>query len=291
MVVLFGATGRLGSAIQAKLSSNPNFTVMSIARTARPGVTAMDISQTSVRPAQIAALSSWATPFNQVILIDAILDKSSALAMRRSLAQAADFITETSQALRDQGKRVVLMTASTTAVLSPLGYQTPYGIAKRKQLSRYATAEIPGLAFLFPKLLLSESNSEIQKAHVNDLLAPLHYLPHLTSTYAEAALLIAESANRTHADFRISSPLGLLTPAQPLTFGIRQKAVTLLAVVPLAFAASTFGRNSPQLHRLATYGKLFATPPPLRRRIDHHLAPKARVAKLARRLGLPITFP
>lgn len=278
LVIVFGAGGRLGRALLPVLAAGP-WVVVAVARKEKPpdppptvhwiqiDVTEVDLWERSLR-----VFCGMAEIHDRVIIVDLLLDKASVTTMRRSLAAGTAYIARLRLRLAAVSRPSSLVLASTTAVLAPWLYQTPYGLAKRRQLRRYASVGMTGQALLLPQL-------------VNGEAGPQTTSDRLVWTYADAASRVlqavaderkAKSAELRLVTARVDRPLCRGTAAHR---SLRLRAA--LQVLELHIASWTSQRDSPLAHRLASRGRLELTPGWLRRRIDHHLVP----ARLVRLLG------
>jgi NAD(P)-dependent dehydrogenase (short-subunit alcohol dehydrogenase family) len=278
LVIVFGAGGRLGRALLPILAAGP-WVVVAVARKEKPldlplavhwiqvDVTEVDLWERSLR-----AFCGMAEIHDRVIIVDLLLDKASVTTMCRSLAAGTAYIVRLRSRLAAVSRPSSLVLASTTAVLAPWLYQTPYGLAKRRQLRRYASAGMAGQALLLPQLVNGESGPQT---------TPDRFV--WTYAYAAALVLRAVAAERRAEPAR----LRLIIPRvdRPLCRGaVAHRSLWLraaLQVLELHIAIWTSQRDSPLAHRLASRGRLELTPAWLRRRIDHHLVP----AHLVRLLG------
>lgn len=291
IVLVFGATGRLGSTTVEALHR----TGVTVARLAR-GTTAtasppdLTVDVTDQTGAELRALRGLTEGHAHVTLLDAVLDRASVTTMRASLGGAAALVSAVAADLQHRGHAVRVVSASTTAVLAPALYQTPYGRAKRWQLAHYATVRVPRRAVLLP--VLCHHNSPDQAGDINSVswLTPLTNLARITWSYERAATALAEACVGTGSNgFELVVPSD--RPIIPTdVFPMRRRVVAALAVVPVTIASLTVSRSSPHARRLASRGRLYITPTPLRRRIDHHLAPPGRVTSLARRLDASVIW-
>ncbi|WKU04473.1 hypothetical protein [Micromonospora sp. HUAS LYJ1] len=84
--------------------------------------------------------------------MDVVLDRRGVDAMHRSIRGATEGVLQLRTEFRAAGQETTLIAASTTAVLAPGLYQTPYGLAKRRQVVTYARSGVAGAALLLPQL-------------------------------------------------------------------------------------------------------------------------------------------
>lgn len=285
LIIVFGAGGRLGRALLPVLAAGP-WTVAAVARKERPpdppsAVRWMqiDVTEVSLWEQNLLLTCDLAETHDQVVVVDLLLDKTSVTTMRRSLAAGTAYVLRLRSRLATMNRPSSLVLASTTAVLAPWLYQTPYGLAKQRQLRRYASAGMTGQALLLPQL-------------VNGKAGPDPASSRSEWTYADAAARVLCAASAA----RITAPtmLRLVVPQldrpvrQEITEPRRPRPDAVAQVLKLHIASWTSQRNSPLAHRLASHGRLELTPGRLRHRIDHHLVPAHRVRLLGRRLGVDI---
>jgi hypothetical protein len=284
LVIVFGAGGRLGRALLPLLADGP-WVVVAIAREEKPPNPApnvrwiqIDVTEIESWEPSLHVFCSMAEIHDRVIIVDLLLDRATVRSMRWSLAAGTAYITRLRSRMTDVNRPCSLVLASTTAVLAPWFYQTPYGLAKQRQLARYASTGFVGRALLLPPLVDAESDDAV-------ILARLVW----TFTEAAARLLRAVFATRT------TEPTGLcvVTPGvdrsscQPVgTSPVRLR--TIAQVLELHLGCWAIRRDSPHAHRLASHGRLELTPTWLRRRVDHHIVPASLVGRLARRLDTEV---
>lgn len=283
LVIVLGASGRVGQALLPRLA-DASRDVVAVNRRNRPAAAAtarwvrMDTTQADRWEHSLDELCAMAKDRTQVIIVDLVLDKASVATMRSSLASVTAYALRLRARLAAVNRPSSLVLASTTAVLAPWPYQTPYGLAKRRQLRRYAAESMTGEVLLLPQLVSGQSAAGPSPAA-------------LTWTYAHAATrleqAVADVGNTTFSGLRLVTPARAQVAEQEgtcarLAAGLR----TLGRVVALHVLILTIQRNSPLAHRLASRGRLELTPRWLRRRVDHHLVPERLVRRLRRTAGL-----
>ncbi len=249
----------------------------------RRGEVAADVTDPVSRQKLVDTLPTMLGAGRQVALVDAVLDRSSVAAMRASLAGAAESIATAAHRLAAAGRDVRIVAASTTVVLAPVPYQTPYGRAKLQQLHRYAAAGVPVCAWLLPMLRDTPPPGTWRPCR-------LACFPRIVWPYQQAAAALTEEClNSTHEPgLHVKAPTDQATcPAgrcRQHACRIASAMAAGLAAVPFTLARLTGWRESPAAQRYASYSLLHLTPRPVRVRVDHHLAPHQRISRLTRRL-------
>lgn len=283
LVIVLGASGRVGQALLPRLSGASG-DVVAVSRQNRSAAAAalwmhVDVTQADRWERSLNDLCTMARDRAQVIVVDLVLDKTSVATMRASLASATAYTLRLRVRLAAVNRPSSLVLASTTAVLAPWPYQTPYGLAKRRQLRRYAAEGMTGQVLLLPQLVSGNSEADDPPSAA------------VTWTFDNAAAQLQQSvssvANPMSTGLRLVAPAcdqvtgEEVVSARP-AIGLR----TLARVVTLHALMLTIRRDSPLAHRLASRGRLELTPQWLRRRIDHHLVPEYLVRRLYRTASL-----
>ncbi|WFF08880.1 hypothetical protein O7622_10145 [Micromonospora sp. WMMD1076] len=187
--------------------------------------------------------------------------------MRRSIRGATEGVLHLRAEFRAAGQETTLIAASTTAVLAPGLYQTPYGLAKRKQVVTYARSGVTGTALLLPQLgQRSRTTSKPQ--------------PPWSFERAAQALLTAVSA----------APLNGFTVRVPAFVADVESSHTDTSGSTLRahLHSLVLDRDSMLAHRAAARSRLGWTPERLRFRLDHHRAPAELVRRFANRYHLAV---
>lgn len=150
LVLVFGAGGRLGRTLLPILATGP-WGIMAVTRNNKPPAPPrnvhwiqIDVTEVDLWERSLRVFCGMADIYDRVIIVDLLLDKATATAMRQSLAAGLVYITRLRSRLATVDRPSSLVLASTTAVLAPWLYQTPYGLAKRRQLTRYARRAYQG---------------------------------------------------------------------------------------------------------------------------------------------------
>jgi hypothetical protein len=273
LVIVFGAGGRVGQALLPILAPGP-WDVVGVARKEKPAVRPpnvhwiqVDVTDTQHWERSLRVFCGMADIYRQVIVVDLLLDRSTVSAMRRSLAAATAYVTRLRSRLEAVERPCSLVLASTTAVLAPWPYQTPYGRAKRSQLIAYRAAGYVGGAVLFPSLV--DNHGYAKAAQLIERTVGLTR----RGTPTRLELVATHDKNRIDpvANCHASTPL---------------RRVANVAAVHLQSWLTQ--RDSPHAHRLASHARLALTPQRLRYRVDHHVMPANLLHKLARRLDVSI---
>lgn len=284
LVIVFGASGRLGRALLPILTDGP-WVVVAVAHQQKPPNPPsnihwiqMDVTELDSWEPSLCVLYGMAEIHDRVIIVDLLLDRTTVRAMRWSLAAGTAYITRLRSRLTDVNQPCSLVLASTTAVLAPWFYQTPYGLAKQRQLKRYASSGLVGQALLLPRLVDGQCDCVVTSAR-------------LVWTFNEAASLVLRAVFATRATE--PSALCVVTPGihRSCSQSVGTSLVrmgTITQVLELHLKCWTIRRDSPQAHRLASRGRLQLTPKWLRRRVDHHIVPASLVGRLARRLDADV---
>jgi hypothetical protein len=272
VVVILGASGRLGHAL-CPLAARAGFDVVAVARTPLdiegPGdarwITA-DLTVAEDRARVAAVVDAWTAGYDHVCVVDSVLDRSGVNAMRRSVQGVTDAVVRLRDRLSAGGRPWALLAASTTAVLAPGPYQTPYGLAKRRQIITYARSGVSGAALLLPQLTPLPC-------------AKTACRPVWSFDQAARRLVAAALTAPTRPGFTIRVPD--LADAAPGASPVPLSEVG--AAIRTHLRSLVLERDSMQAHRAAARSRLRLAPLLLRRLIDHHLAPVVLVRRFAHR--------
>lgn len=273
VLVLLGASGRLGRAVQP-LAVAAGFHVVAVARTPpaapRSGSTqwvGADLTVVRDRARVAAAVTNRTASSGPIYVVDVVLDRSGVDAMRRSIRGATEGVLQLRTEFRAAGRETTLIAASTTAVLAPGLYQTPYGLAKRRQVVTYARSGVAGAALLLPQL--GPETGTASK-------------PQPTWSFEQAAqALVSAVSAAPHHGFTVRVPA--------LAADVRSSHVAINDSTLLAHLHSlVLDRDSMLAHRAAARGRLGWTPERLRLRFDHHHAPAELVRRFAKRYHLAV---
>lgn len=271
-VIVLGATGRVGRALLPILADGTR-TVIGVVRDKKPDMTRPDlhwmqvnVTERDVWRRSLLALSGIASIYQRTIVIDLVLDRRTVSAMRRSIADTTGYTRKLVDTIAERGSAPVLVAASTTAILAPWLYQTPYGLAKRRQAESYAT--IPGSQImLLPSLSAQSDNSGA------------------AWNYQRAALIVAATVHTVAIAANPSARLWL-----PTLLPLPRLSSTLISRLAEATGAHlrcfVSRRDDPWAHRRAARSRLDLTPRSLRTRVDHHIAPRHLAARFARHSNL-----
>lgn len=274
-VVILGASGRLGRRLVPSFAA-AGFDTIGVARTwaqvGRPVPNRWvigDLTTPEERLRVAATIAGCIAEDGQLCVVDVVLDRRSVDAMRHSLQGVTDAVLELRERLRSRTRGMMLIAGSTTAVLAPSLYQTPYGLAKRRQVITYAHSGMAGAAVLLPAL--SEQVGM-------DTSSPRRQV----WSFDRAALRLVAAASGAASGRGFAIHVPDLAPAQAA--GNRAAPTVSAGAIALAHLQSLVtDRGSMQAHRDAARGRLRLLPKRLRRRIDHHMAPAELVSRFAAR--------
>ncbi len=263
-VIVFGASGRLGQALLPRLAK-ADLAPIAVARASEPGTPApgvhwLQIDVTDERHCRRAlpVLQRLASLYGRVVLVDLVLDRRSVSAMRDSTIDSTRYVCALGRRFSTGGHVVSYVLASTTAILAPWPLQTPYGLAKRRQLARYLCAAQPTAALLLPPL-------RPEAAQERDTLS---------WTFERAAGQLVVQAQHPRGS-------RLVAPAA-VAVGTRS-AMRWSELAGLHVASFLSERDSPLAHRRASHARLQLVPVRWRSNVDHHGAPDVLVQRAARR--------
>lgn len=277
-VVILGASGRLGRRL---VPSFAGFDTIRVARTpahvGQPGPNRWiigDLTTPKERSRVAATIAGCIAEEGQLCVVDVVLDRRTVKAMQDSLQGVTDAVLELRERLGSRSRGMVLIAGSTTAVLAPSLYQTPYGLAKRRQVVTYAHSGMAGAALLLP--MLSEQAGM-------DTASPQRQV----WSFDQAALRLAAAASGAVSGGGFAIHVPDLAPAQAA--GDRAAPTVSAGTIVLAHLQSLVtDRGSMQAHRDAARGRLRLSPKRLRRRIDHHMAPAELVSRFAARYRVTV---
>lgn len=270
LAVVFGAGGRLGRTLLPRLAG-PGLTTVSVTRHGGPAQQdggfhqlRIDLMYPRQRARGRSVLEGLARDHESIALLDLVLDRHSVTTMRRSIAASTTFVLGLGGYLRMQHCQVSYVLASTTAALAPWVFQTPYGIAKKRQLAAYLTDASPTAAVLLPALAFEpscvSSSAGWSYSHAADVLAR-----HVEAPITSSRLLVPAPRGGSH----IRSP-------NAWAGGLAQ------------LASLTWRRDSPEAHRQASRTRLRLVPVRWRPKLDHHGAPEGLVQGAARQYRVQI---
>lgn len=272
-VVILGASGRLGHRL-LPLFAAAGFATIGVTRAAAvtkpPGVRwiTADLTSPEDRRRVAVRVGTQIEANARIRIVDAVLDRRGVDAMRQSIQGATDTVLLLDRLLAPTAAEVSVLAASTTAVLAPGLYQTPYGLAKKRQVVTYARAGMTGAALLLP-VLGEDMNSQASRV----------------SSFDEAARRLAATATVCGNGFTIRVP----DLASAMASGQWPAQRPLARTVLLAHVRSLLAnRDSMWAHRDAARGRLRLSPQRLRQRIDHHQAPAELLRRFADRYHVTV---
>lgn len=279
VAVILGASGRLGRQL-TRTFATAGFDTVGVARPSggfgQPDSTrriSADLAIAEDRARVPTTVATWAAGRRRIYIVDAVLDRTGVDAMRQSLQGVTDTVLSLRDGLVESIPETILIAASTTAVLAPGLYQTPYGLAKRRQVVTYARAGMAGTALLLPTL------SHQADAAANEPRWRVKAFDQAANRLAAAATPRPGFAIRIpdlDLDLVELSGVGAL-PTPAANAFLRAHVHSLVT-----------DRNSMQAHRNAAGARLGLTPSRIRRRVDHHLAPVELIRRFADRYHVTV---
>ncbi len=276
LIIILGASGRLGTALLPHLL-NLDVDIVGICRKQPTGPCTRarwllaDVADHQRANRAATELARLSTGYPQTVLIDLCLDRSSVTAMRDSIKSAAHFTDLLAARAVNRRQSLLIVTASSTSVLAPWALQTPYGVAKRRQLQHYAASGVNGSALLLPKLRTDGSDACLG-------------LPTWTYELASRQITARLQSDADSDAFVVYVPTVLTTPMPRR----RRKLFLTMRDVVRWWGKRVGQPNSPLAHRNASRALLDLLPHHVRRHVDHHLAPPGLVQRLATRHNISV---
>ncbi|WP_322769438.1 NAD-dependent epimerase/dehydratase family protein [Frankia sp. Cr1] len=279
-VVVLGASGRLGRRLLTAFAA-AGFDPIAVARTRHTGPPettrwiTVDLTTRDERTRLAATVATWTSGRERVCVVDVVLDRRSVEAMRHSVSAVTDTVLRLHDRLANGAVLASLVAASSTAVLAPGLYQTPYGLAKRHQVITYARSGLAGAALLLPALSQSTNTDGAGAA------------PWRVWSFEHAADRLVTTALVTdlHGHFTIHVPD--LTPT-PTVRQAGTRPPVVRDVLRAHLHSLLTDRNSMQAHRQAARARLGLSPDRIRQRVDHHFAPADLVQRFADRYQVSV---
>lgn len=267
--IVLGATGRIGAELLPILTRTFDSVIGVARREMSSGPPEMmwthaDIQNAAIRNLCRRELAQRITSAERVVVFDLVLDRSSVRQMLSSVAASTAFARDLAADLQWRGIRTRIVAASTTAILAPGPFQTPYGQAKRDQAEQYART--PGSQLvLLPSLTQTTGNGW---------------------TFAHAAKVLAGVAiavmDRPHTPAIAWTPADLPEPSRD--------GGVLRTAVAAQIRHWMCRHDDPRIHRAVTHGRLALLPSAVRRRLDHHVAPPGLVRAFGLRNGCAVAY-
>ena len=275
--MILGASGRLGRRLLPAFAA-AGFDTIGVARASRiahPPIAGQwitaDLRVPVDRVRTAGTIGAHGVGHRQLCIVDVVLDRCGVEAMKDSVHGATDMVLRLRDQLSGNATRTILIAASTTAVLAPRVFQTPYGLAKRRQVITYTRAGVAGVAWLLP--LLGEPG--IPQTVGSQYPA---------WSFDEAATRLAAIPAAAWS----GDAFAVRIPAVPVPITSERAG----AVRPAALAAHVNSlwadRDSMQAHRDAARARLPLSPRSFRSQVDHHLAPARLVDRFADRYDITV---
>jgi hypothetical protein len=277
VAVILGASGRLGRRLLPAFAA-AGFHTIGVSRASRIAhppndgqwITA-DLTVPVDRVRTAGTIGAHGAGHQRLCIVDVVLDRCGVDAMKDSVHGATDTVVRLRDQLSGTAIRTVLVAASTTAVLAPRVLQTPYGLAKRRQVITYTRAGVAGVAWLLP--LLGQPGTP-QTAN----------LQYPAWSFDEAAARLASIPATTWSGdaFAVRIPAVTVPGTSARTAPVRPKLLSAHVNSLLA------DRDSMQAHRDAARARLCLSPGSFRSQVDHHLAPARLVDRFADRYDITV---
>jgi NAD(P)-dependent dehydrogenase (short-subunit alcohol dehydrogenase family) len=278
LAVVLGASGALGSGVAFALADRgwPLLLVardIARARSATHAVqadaVAYDVLQRHPDDLVAAVIRTGA---DRLLVVDAIVDKRSARAMRKSLNGATSTTTRLCRRLATGGADLLLIGCGSTASVARFPYRTTYGRVKHRQAVTYLGLGLSAAVVYLPTLVGAGIG---RPALVDRLLWPLADFAVHACSVEQAAASIAAFAENPGAAAQLDLPTeqrGLLALRQ-VTPSRTPRWLATVAAPLVAMLGHSILRNDPAWQRRASYSLLHLTPPRLRQTVDHHRLP------------------
>lgn len=268
LALVLGAGGRLGQPLLRALARE-DVTVVAATRSPAapiPGVDSVRIDLTDLpnRTRAWPVLRSLASHHEHVVIYNLVLDRRTVHCMRTSIHQSTSYAIALGRRLKEGGLGMHHVLAGTTAAMAPWLLQTPYGLAKQRQLRVHFAAEQPVSAVLLPALHHSPDPDG----------SPLAW------RFQHAAAVLAgqlEPVCRSR----------LLVP-QPARSTVEPRSMPWRILLESHLASFLGARDSPAAHRRASHARLSLLPNRWRGELDHHNAPTRLVEATGRRLRIEV---
>lgn len=270
LALVLGAGGRLGQPLLRALARR-DVTSVSVTRgpaspTTEDDSIQIDLTDRKNRARAWPFLRSLASRHEHVVIYNLVLDRRTVRDMRTSIGESTSYAIALGRHLKEIGLGTHHVLASTTAAIGPWLLQTPYGLAKQRQLRAHFAAEQPVSAVLLP---------------------PLHNAPDadgpaLAWRFQDAAAVLT-------GQLEPISGSGLLVP-MPARSVIQPLPMPWRAVLESHVASCLLSRDSPAAHRRASHARLGLLPNRWRGRLDHHGAPARLVEVMRRRLRTEVQW-
>jgi hypothetical protein len=230
-----------------------------------------DVTERSGWRRSLQTLSEISGDHWRTVVVDLVLNRATVSGMRQSIADVTDYARTLLGIVSREDSTACLVIASTTAVLAPWIYQTPYGLAKRRQAEEHATLRGSQI-ILLPSLAAAPASSSSGWSYRTAALR-------IASVVHDAA----KSPSLPAAALWVPDALPVLLEDTPLRGRVLEAAAAHLRCLATR-------PDDPSEHRRAARSRLNLTPLALRGRVDHHLAPEHLVAAFARRIGVHVEY-
>jgi NAD(P)-dependent dehydrogenase (short-subunit alcohol dehydrogenase family) len=270
LALVLGAGGRLGQPLLRALARRdvPLVAVTRSPAGPTPGAESVQIDLTDAQDRARAwpVLRSLTSRHEHVAIYNLVLDRRTVRGIRASIGESTSYAISLGRQLKEIGLGMHHVLAGTTAAIGPWLFQTPYGLAKQRQLRAHFAAEQPVSGVLLPAL------------HN----APGADGPPLAWRFQDAAAVLVSQLEPI-SESRLLAPM----PAHSI---IPPRSISWRAVLEAHVASCLRARDSPAAHRQASHARLGLLPNRWRDELDHHGAPTRLVEAMSRRLRTEVQW-
>lgn len=276
LVVVLGASGRIGADVSLRLASTGSRLFLVgrdqdrlAALVAQTGAQAVPFDATCDDPATLWA-SILTTQPCRLTIVETVLDRSSSRAMRRSIDAVTSLVHRLCDEAGTASVPARLVAATSVAALALAPYATDYGRAKRRQEARYRALPVPAALVRLP--ILHAPQAPVA-SRTDRLLWWCYDFSVRTCSYGAAAEAIATAVRAgpgpTHEVGPPTQERSLLA-LRGLTRRPHAFLLRCSLAVPVCVLGRVLRRADPHWQRRAAYAALTLTPHGLRSRVDHH---------------------
>jgi hypothetical protein len=236
-------------------------------------VCALDIAAGDIEPL-LCVIERCPSPLRRLVIIDAVLDKTSTRAMRRSLRGTIRAVEALVTWGRQQDHEVLIVSANSVAAHARWPNSTTYGRLKSHQAEAYRASAAPAAIVYLPFLYNGQSPAA---STLDQLLWPFFDFRVRACSYDDAAELLCAVATwdpppdgSGAVDVEVATRDHRLLELRGLAPGRPTRVIGRLAALPIALLGKSLLRSSPAWQRRSAYACRLLTPERLRDARDHH---------------------